>query len=69
MHYEKKWRKTHLNSTDSFSRRLEQLGEDFADWLNNQEAGIVKLKVENALEEVRQFKREIKGKGRFLQHG
>jgi hypothetical protein len=36
-----------------FSRRLEQLGEDFeisvedfADWLNNQEAGIVKLKAQ-----------------------
>ena len=43
--------------------------EDFGDWLNSQEAGLVKLKVENALEEARQFKREIKGKGRFLQHG
>ena len=43
--------------------------KDLADWLNSQEAGLVKLKAENALEEVRQFKREIKGKGRFLQHG
>jgi len=43
--------------------------EDLADWLNSQEAGIVKLKAENALEEVTQFRREIKGKGRFLQHG
>jgi hypothetical protein len=43
--------------------------EDLADWLNTQEAGLVKLKDENALEDARQFKREIKGKGRFLQHG
>lgn len=43
--------------------------EDFVDWLNSQEAGLVKLKAENALKEARQFRREIKGKGRFLQHG
>jgi hypothetical protein len=51
------------------SENSEIFVEDFGDWLNSQEAGIVKLKVENALEEARQFRREIEGKGRFLQHG
>jgi hypothetical protein len=51
------------------SENSEIFVKDLADWLNSQEAGLVKLKAENALEEVRQFRREIKGKGRFLQHG